>query len=62
MKYLEYEELVKDEYYHCVTYDGEDIIVQYWGDDMFDMELNWGQIRYVLYKHKNLREIRKNYE
>ena len=32
MKYIEnFEDLEKDKYYHCVTYENDDIVVQYLG-------------------------------
>lgn len=66
MKYIEnFEDLEIGEYYHCVTYNDEDIVLQYLGfyeDHAFSTDLGEGDIRYVLEKVDNLRERRKKFE
>lgn len=66
MKYIEhFKDLEAGAYYHCVTYDDEDIIVQFRGlqyANMFSTDLGQGDIRYVLEKVDDLRERRKKFE
>lgn len=66
MKYIEnFKDLEFGSYYHCVTYDDEDIIVQFRGLHyvyMFSTDLGESDIRYVLEKVDDLRERRKKFE
>ena len=72
MKYFDtFEELEEEEYYYCVTYNDEDIVVQYLGKKdvlgadaihMFSTDLTEMDIRYVVEKVDNLRERRKKFE
>lgn len=62
MKYLEEDELEVGAYYHCVTYDDDDVVVEYYGDGFFGVDLDFGWIRYVLCKVEDLREKRKAFE
>jgi hypothetical protein len=68
MKYIDnFNELEKGKYYHCVTYENDDIVVQYLGKyscgaPMFSADLNDCHIRYVLCEEENLREKRKKFE
>lgn len=66
MRYIEnFEDLEVDSYYHCITYDDEDIIIQYHGyydGHMFSVGLGEEHIRYVLEKVDNLGERRKKFE
>jgi hypothetical protein len=68
MKYIDnFNELEKGKYYHCVTYDDEDIVIEYLGtfsggEPRFSTDLSSGEIRYVLCEEENLREKRKKFE
>lgn len=71
MKYIEdFNDLEEGEYYHCVTYNDQDIIVQYLGRFRcgpypyfkFSTDLSDENIKYVLEKVDNLRERRKKFE
>ncbi len=68
MKYLEVEHLEIGKYYHCVSYNDEDVVVQYMGNDKkngrwwFSCNIIDADIRYVLCEKENLREERKKYE
>ncbi len=72
MKYLEAHQLKEGEFYHCVTYNDEDIVVQYVGEIysnpqfktpslMFSADLTDYTIRYVLCEKENLREERNKF-
>jgi hypothetical protein len=66
MKYLEEHQLEEYKYYHCITYDDDDIVVQYLGKHdqgflMFSADLTDCHIRYVLRETEDLREARKNF-
>jgi len=41
MSYIEEEDLKEDTYYHCLTYNDEDIIVKYYGDGEFSAYLDF---------------------
>lgn len=68
MKYIDnFNLLEKGKYYHCITYNDDDIVVEYlgtysYGSPMFSADLDDGEIRYVLCEKENLREERKKYE
>jgi len=68
MKYIEdFSLLERGKYYHCVTYNDEDVVVQFFGEyacgsPMFSVDLSNDRIRYVLCEKENLREERKQFE
>ena len=52
MTYLEDHELIAGAFYHCVTYNNEDIVAKYYGGNDSDVawgsDLDWTIIRYVI--------------
>jgi len=46
--YIETENLKENSYYYCITYNRENIVVQYFGDGLFATDLDFRHIRYVI--------------